>query len=163
MNLSQSATTPIDLVDELIRRTRFRQDELKNPFTSRFPDATDDQLLTALDAYLSTESRATKVIPSHGTTIACTKCGRLGAPAYYLKRSHGRYAILCFAHGEGCWEHSANSNCSYVDQHSTQCMELAEWAVTYGPDLLKERQVCSMHIQAVLSDATEHRIYPLQD
>ena len=158
-----TAPTPTSIIDELIRRTRWRADEVKNPFETKFPDVSDEQLLTAVDAILAQEARGARIMPSHGTTVACTVCGRLNAPAYYLKRSHGRYAVLCFDGGQGCWEHSANSACTYVDQHSTQCMDLAEWVVAYGPDMLKERHVCSIHVPAVLSDVSEHRIYPLED
>jgi hypothetical protein len=105
----------------------------------------------------------TSIKPSHGTTLACTKCGALNAPAYYLKRSHGRYAVLCFNNGDGCWEHSSNSNCSYVDQYMSQCMDLAEWVVAYGEDMLKERHVCSIHVAAVLSDSAVHKVFPIQD
>ena len=31
------------------------------------------------------------------------------------------------------------------------------------PDMLKERHVCSIHVPAVLSNVSEHRIYPLED
>jgi hypothetical protein len=147
--------TPVELVNDLIRRAR-NQD-------SRFPGITSEELLTGVEIYLSKQASKPNVAPSHGTTIACTKCGRLEASAYYLKRSHGFYAVLCFDNGNGCWERSSHSNCSFVDQYSAQCMELAEWSVAYGSDKLKERQVCALHVAAVLSDVAEHRVYPLQD
>jgi hypothetical protein len=156
-NIQGNSMRPTDFVDELIRRGR------NVPFDTKFPGKTDEQLLTALEVYFVNQAQRPNLLPSHGTTIACTKCGRLEAPGYYLKRSHGRYAVLCFDNGAGCWEHSSRANCSYVDQHSAQCMELAEWAVAYGPDLLKQRSVCALHVPAVLSDASEHRIYPLED
>lgn len=152
----------LDLIHELILRQR-QSKGLIDKHASHFDGISDEQLLTAVDVNLAQEAKKVKLMPSRGTTIACTKCGRLEAPAYYLKRSHGRYAVLCFDNGQGCWERSSHGNCSYVDQYSSQCMELAEWAIAYGPDMVKERHVCSLHVPAVLSDATEHRVFALED
>jgi hypothetical protein len=105
----------------------------------------------------------TPILTGRGVTLACTRCGRLNAPAYYLKHSHGMYAVLCFSNGEGCWEHSGRANCSYIDQTMAQCLDLAEWVVAYGPDMLTQREVCGLHVPAVLSDVSEHRIFPLKD
>ena len=155
---------PSDLIDTLIRRQRSLKDPMAEPaYQDKYPTFSDEQILTAVDVILAAQAGHIKIIPSHGTTVACTKCARLNAPAYYLKRSHGRYAVLCFDNGQGCWERSSNSLCSYVDQTDTQCMDMAEWVVAYGPDMLKERHVCGMHIPGVLSDVTEHRIFALQD
>ena len=159
-----AAASPTDIVDTLIQRGRFNA----NPgmhllYQDKYSGVTDEQLLTTLAVFLTQSAGTIKIVPSHGTTIACTKCARLNAPSYYLKRSHGRYAVLCFDNGQGCWERSATSLCSYVDQTETQCMDLAEWVVAYGPDMIKERHVCGMHISGVLSDVTEHRIFALQD
>lgn len=150
-----------DIVDDLIRRHRATRPG-QPPYVTSFPTLTDEDLLLALEGALGREN-GPKVAPSHGTTIACTKCGRLNAPQYYLKRSHGRYAVLCFDNGQGCWERSGASNCTYIDQHMAQCPDLAEWVVAYGEDKLKERHVCSIHVAAVLTDVSEHRVYPLQD
>lgn len=153
-----------DLVDDLIRRSR----KVANPdynqhWTTRFPDVSDEQLLTGIEVYLVQNQLKQNIRPSYGTTVSCTRCGRLDASAYYLKHSHGKYALLCFDGGNGCWERSAHSNCSYVDPHTTQCLDLAEWVVAYGQDMLKERHVCSMHVAAVLSDVSEHRVFALED
>lgn len=159
--VTQFHADSITLVTDLIDRGRAA---LARPdWKSKFDGLTDEQLLSAIESNLVIEAQKIKLMPSHGTTIACTKCGRLEAPAYYLKRSHGRYAVLCFSGGEGCWEHSSHANCSYVDQYSSQCMDLAEWVVAYGSDMLKERQVCSLHVAAVLSDATVHKVFALED
>ena len=157
---------PVDLVDTLIRRQRVLQNPTSiqsSAYQDKYPHFSDEQLLTAIDVILSKQANTIKLVPSHGTTIACTKCARLNAPSYYLKRSHGRYAVLCFDNGQGCWERSATSLCSYVDQTETQCTDLAEWVVAYGPDMIKERHVCGIHVSATLSDATEYRVFALED
>jgi hypothetical protein len=112
--------TAIQSVDELIRR------EHKLP-GGAFPDATHAQLLMVLETLLTHDAPVSPVMPSHGTTLASSNCGRIEAPAYYLKRSHGRYVQLCFDQDNGCWEHSSTSNCSYVDQR----MDLVEWAAPH--------------------------------
>jgi len=104
------------------------------------------------------------LIVSPGTTIACTCCHRIDMPAYYLKRSNGKYDVLCFDNGSGCWEHSGIGLCSFIDRDEAQCMDLAEWTVVYGPNTdLSRKCVCSRHIPAVLGNASEYRIYPLDD
>jgi hypothetical protein len=158
-----SQVNPSDVINDLILRKRNAGALGSSGWASAFPEASDEQLLTSVQVYLAEEAGKPKLSPSFGTTIACTNCARLNAPAYYLKRSHGRYSVLCFDHGNGCWEHSTRVNCSYVDQHSAQCVDLAEWVVAYGPDMLKERHVCAIHVAGVLGDSTEHRIFPLQD
>jgi hypothetical protein len=100
------------------------------------------------------------LVPS-GTPLACTSCHRIGMPIYYLKRSNGKYDVLCYDNGKGCWEHSARGNCSYTDPEESQCMDLAEWVVVYGNDTdLARRVVCSRHVPAVLVNASEYRLYP---
>lgn len=145
---------------ELFRRVAgLPESSISPPFRT----VDDETLAGGIQDFLHRLGNETPIRPSHGTTLACTKCGALNAPAYYLKRSHGRYAVLCFNQGAGCWEHSANSICSYVDQLQAQCADLAEWVVAYGEDMLRERHVCSMHVAAVLSDAAVHKVFPLQD
>ena len=164
LNCSPLSGNPSDLINTLILRQRALSNTTANQaYQDRYPTFSDEQILTAVDVILAGQAGQVKIVPSHGTTVACTKCARLNAPAYYLKRSHGRYAVLCFDNGQGCWERSATSLCSYVDQTDTQCMDLAEWVVAYGPDMIKERHVCGMHISGVLSDVTEHRVFALQD
>lgn len=104
-----------------------------------------------------------KLVVSPGTPLACTSCHRMGMPVYYLKRCNGRYDVLCFDNGKGCWEHSARSLCNYVDGEA-QCTDLAEWLVVYGEDTdLIRRAVCSRHVAAVLSGARSYRLYPIDD
>ena len=102
-----------------------------------------------------------QLLVSPGTPLACTQCHRMNMPAYYLKRSNGKYEVLCFGHGQGCWERSSRTLCSYTDS-TEECMDLAEFNVVYGPahDLTR-RTVCLRHLSAVMSGAPEYRVYPL--
>ena len=102
-----------------------------------------------------------KILVGPNTPLACTQCHRMDMGVYYLKRSNGKYEVLCFDNGNGCWERSARALCSYSDPRE-QCLDLAEFAVLYGPahDLTR-RTVCLRHLPAVLSDAPEYRVYPI--
>ncbi len=159
---SSLTATALEVTTELLKRAQMEHTN-RVFLPTKLTPFTDEQLLTQLEILSAAQEQKPVILPSRGTTLSCTKCGALNAQTYYLKRSHGHYAVLCFQNGNGCWERSSHANCSYVDQYASQCMDLAEWTVAYGSDQLKERQVCSMHIPAVLSDVAEHRIYPLQD
>jgi hypothetical protein len=101
------------------------------------------------------------LIVNPGTPLACSSCFRTGAETYYLKRNSGKYAVLCFDKGFGCWEKSSRTCCSYTDQHQAQCEELAEFEVVYG-NTLSRRGVCAVHVGAVLTaDIPHYKIYPL--
>ena len=97
-----------------------------------------------------------------GTPLACTACHRVGMSVYYLKRSNGKYDVLCSDNGNGCYEHSARSLCTYIDKDEAQCTDLAEFMVVYGVanDLMR-RTVCSRHVPAVLGGAPVYVLYPL--
>ena len=89
-------------------------------------------------------------------------CHRVGMPAYYLKRSNGLYAVLCFDSGKGCWEHSGRSLCSYSDPDGAQCSDLAEFSVIYGYETdLIARALCARHVATGLSNARSYRVVPL--
>jgi hypothetical protein len=106
-------------------------------------------------------SHESNLIVNPGTPLACSSCFRTGAETYYLKRNSGKYAVLCFDKGFGCWEKSSRTCCTYTDQHQAQCEELAEYEVVYG-DTLSRRGVCTVHVGAVLSaDIPHYKIYPL--
>ena len=106
----------------------------------------------------------TKIMVGAGTPIACTSCHRVGMEFYYLKRSNGKYSLLCFDKGKGCWEHSCLSLCSYVDPEEAQCTDLAEWNVVYVEDTENiNRCVCTRHIPAVLTGATSYKVFPIDE
>ncbi len=98
---------------------------------------------------------------SPGSPLACTSCHRVGMPIYYMKRANGKYDVLCFDHGKGCWEHSSRNLCTFVDDEA-QCCDLAEWQVIYGDDNdMMKRAVCSRHVPAVLNNSHSYRIFPI--
>lgn len=103
-----------------------------------------------------------QILVGKGVQIACTHCHRLGMPFYYLKRSNGKYDLLCFDNGRGCWEQSGRALCSYIDRDDTQCQDLAEFSVVYGTDTeTLRRAVCSRHIPAVLRGASAYQLFPI--
>lgn len=105
----------------------------------------------------------TPIYVSPGTPLACTSCHRMDMPAYYLKRANGKYEVLCFANGQGCWERSSRYLCTYADGLD-QCMDLAEFVVMYGvANDMTRRAICARHIPAVMSGAPEYRIYPIDE
>lgn len=104
-----------------------------------------------------------KILLSPHSKVSCTHCGREDAPVYYLRRSRGRYALLCFQGGSGCWENSAKPMCQHQDANRMDCTQLAEWEVIYGIDGTATCQVCSDHLGAMMGDVAEHRVCPLED
>jgi len=103
-----------------------------------------------------------QILVGAGTPLACTSCHRVGMAAYYLKRSNGLYAVLCFDSGKGCWEHSSRSLCSYSDPDGAQCSDLAEFSVIYGYETdLTARALCARHVATGLSNARSYRVVPL--
>lgn len=103
-----------------------------------------------------------KILTSYNTPLVCTSCGITGG-TFYLKRRRGLYALLCFRNGEGCWEHSARSLCSYTDAMQAQCQSLSEWEVV-SLDRESSRHVCAFHIPAVIKPGTPgNQIFPLED
>lgn len=93
--------------------------------------------------------------------LACSSCHRTDMETYYLRRSAGKYVVLCFDGGQGCWEQSSRTCCSYVDPLGVQCEELVEFNVVYG-ETMSQRGVCGVHVGAVLTgDVPSYKIYPV--
>lgn len=103
MNASPEIIKANDVIVDLIHRARATPGS-EPDWDSSLSGRTDEQLLTQLEVFLVQLSQKPALNLSHGTTLACTKCGRLEALAYYLKRSHSRYAVPCFDNDKGCWE-----------------------------------------------------------
>jgi hypothetical protein len=121
-----------------------------------------NDLLGVKDSDTPQEEVTTQILVGKGVQLACTGCHRVGMPFYYLKRSNGKYDLLCFDNGRGCWETSGRSLCSYTDRDEAQCQDLAEFNVVYGNDTeLLRRAVCSRHIPAVLGGASAYQLFPI--
>lgn len=103
------------------------------------------------------------LIPSPGTPLVCHVCQDIEAPQYRLRRQAGKYILLCYKNGEGCWERHPARNCEYTDNQGVECTLLAEWTVGFGKDQLVKTHVCSVHVGAVLSDVSEHTVTPLDE
>ena len=96
------------------------------------------------------------------TIVACAKCHDIDAPEYRLRRIMGRYALLCFKNGDGCWEHSPRPTCEFKDHEGVQCQFSAEVHVTYGTDETVSSDVCPLHVGAVMTPACgKITVYPL--
>ena len=103
------------------------------------------------------------IVATPETIVACAKCFDTEAQEYRLRRIMGRYVLLCFKNGDGCWEHSPRPTCSYKDHEGVQCQFPAEALVTYGADQTISESVCALHVGACLTPAHgKITVYPLE-
>ncbi len=68
---------------------------------------------------------------------------------------------------------SARSHCCYIEQgkaillsdgwsiEDVPCVSPAEWEIVHGPTVDDYTHACTAHVGALLTDAPEHRIYPI--
>jgi hypothetical protein len=103
------------------------------------------------------------IVASPGTPLVCFKCHDTEARAYRMRRLAGKYILLCFKEGVGCWERTPHMPCEFKDSEGIQCTLLAEWKVCFGADMLVRTDVCCIHVGAVLSDVSEHRVFPIDE
>lgn len=97
------------------------------------------------------------------TILACAKCHDTAAPEYRLRRVMGRYVLLCYRGGEGCWERSPRPTCSFKDHQGVPCGFPAEARVAYGQDQTATEDVCAVHVGACLTPAHGAiTVYPLE-
>lgn len=100
-----------------------------------------------------------QILPPQTTPVACSECGTTGAAVYYLKRTRGLYALLCFQNGRGCWERTIHTCCSFVTGQGSVCTLQAEFEVvdSNGNRLATP---CAGHLVMVLPSAqsTVHRL-----
>lgn len=47
-------------------------------------------------------------------------------------------------------------------QNITGCLSRAEWRIIYGPTSDDYTESCTTHVGEMLTDAPEHKIYPLE-
>mgnify|MGYP001480123898 CR=1 FL=1 len=103
------------------------------------------------------------VVATPGTIVACAKCHDTDAPEYRLRRVMGRYVLLCFKNGDGCWEHSPRPTCSFKDEQGVACGFPAEARVAYGEDQTVIDDMCPLHVGACLTPAHgKITVYPLE-
>jgi hypothetical protein len=97
------------------------------------------------------------------TLVACATCHDTDAPEYRLRRVMGRYVLLCFKNGDGCWERSPRPTCSFKDDQGVHCQIPAEVRITYGEDQTTHEDVCALHVGAMLTPAHgKITVYPLE-
>lgn len=117
----------------------------------------------ALEAVLKEEEdvHVQEIRLAVATKAVCTLCHREDAPYLYLKRSRGKYDLLCMDfEGKGCYAQSTRTICCYVDSDHVQCTQLAEYKIT-AADGTVAVDACSDHVGRCLGTSIEHLIYPL--
>lgn len=119
-----------------------------------------DHILTLLADYVAS---APVIVATPETLVACAKCHDVAAPEYRLRRVMGRYVLLCFKGGDGCWERSPQPTCSFKDEQGVQCQFPAEALVAYGADQTVTESVCALHVGACLTPAHgKITVYPVE-
>lgn len=60
---------------------------------------------------------------------------------------------------------SSNNVCCYLDRnnHGGDCENPAEWIIRHGEDACEYTISCTEHVGPMLTDAVEHRIYPITE
>jgi hypothetical protein len=105
-----------------------------------------------------------KIIPSTGTKLVCTTCGRNDWHILILRRRAGLLEGLCKQEdGSGCYPVSSRRNCSYTYPNQMDCPQLAEFVVALGKDKLYERQVCKEHVGEAIGENPLYLVWPLED
>jgi hypothetical protein len=127
----------------------------------RAGDLAEAERLTAVMVEMMPDVPLIRVVP--GTIIACAKCHDTAAAEYRLRRVMGRYVLLCYKNGEGCWERSPLPMCSFKDAQGVPCGYPAEARVAYGQDQTLTEDVCALHVGACLTPAVgKITVYPLE-
>ncbi len=105
-----------------------------------------------------------KIIPSTGTKLICTTCGRGDWHTLILRRRSGLLEGLCKqTDGSGCYPVASRRNCSYTYPNQMDCPQVAEYTVALGKDKLHERQVCRDHIGEAIGESPLYLVWPLED
>lgn len=104
------------------------------------------------------------IIPSSGTKLVCTDCGRADWHTLILRRRAGLLEGLCKqVDGSGCYPLSSRRNCSYVYPEGFDCPRVAEYVVALGEEEHRVRQVCRDHVGEVLRQGPLYQVWPLED
>jgi hypothetical protein len=104
------------------------------------------------------------IIPSSGTKLVCTQCGREDWHTLILRRRAGLLEGLCKQEdGSGCYPCSSRRNCSYTYPNQMDCPQVAEYVVSMGKDKLFERQVCRDHISQAIGEQSLYQVWAIND
>jgi hypothetical protein len=105
-----------------------------------------------------------KIVPSTGTKLVCSTCGRGDWHTLILRRRSGLLEGLCKQEdGSGCYPLATRRNCSYTYPNQMDCPQVAEFTVALGKDKLHERQLCRDHIGEAIGESSLYLVWPLED
>lgn len=104
-----------------------------------------------------------EIVPSQGTKLVCTACGREDFHTLILRRRRGLLEGLCKQQdGSGCYPNASRNNCRFVDSDRLNCQQLAEWEIMDRVTAKTISEVCTDHVGLMLSQ-TGGDIYPMVD
>lgn len=104
-----------------------------------------------------------QVIPSRGTKLVCTRCGREDFHVLLLRRRRGLIEGLCKQQdGTGCYPNSSRGNCKHVDPNKIACTQLAEWEIVDRHTYLTLTETCTDHLGITMT-ANGAEVFPLED
>jgi hypothetical protein len=104
------------------------------------------------------------IVPSGGTRLVCTRCGKTDWHTLVLRRKAGLLEGLCKQKdGSGCYPSSSRRNCQYSTSDNLDCQQLAEYTVAIGDERLNPRDACRDHIGEMLRQGPLYQIWPLED
>ena len=103
------------------------------------------------------------IVAPPDTIVYCHSCHDCAAPEYRLRRSCGKYILLCHRPGtaDGCWGRTAKPMCAFKDQQGIQCTNAAEFHIAFGRDMLMQTSRCVLHVAPALTDVGEHRVFAI--
>lgn len=105
-----------------------------------------------------------QIVPSSGTKLVCTKCGREDFHYLLLRRRRGLIEGLCKQKdGSGCYPMSARTNCQYTYPNNMDCPQLSEYEIFFGADMRGRTVTCQDHINQMMGQDTQYTIYPIED
>lgn len=103
------------------------------------------------------------VVPSTGTKLVCTRCGREDFHTLILRRRRGLLEGLCKqVDGSGCYPNSPRNNCRYTDVNQMPCQQVAEWEHVDRATSKTLTESCSDHVGVMLLQ-NGAEIFPVGD
>jgi hypothetical protein len=102
------------------------------------------------------------LLMSPHSPMRCTDCNVTEdeVETFIVVRRRGLFAMLCFRGGSGCYERSAKTMCSFIDNHGIQCTLLQEHEIVVNGVTVSKS--CSEHLSALLPKSVDAiAIYPL--
>ena len=105
-----------------------------------------------------------KVLPSSGTKLVCTTCGRADWHFLILRRKAGLLEGLCKQmDGSGCYPLATRRTCQYTYPEQIDCPQLSEYVVASGTQRLNPKHACRDHVGEMLRQGPLYQVWPLED